>query len=237
MSQLVGPNSEKIKAMFSEVAGRYDQANSILSFGIHKIWRKKLVKMSQAQMGNSVLDCATGTGDLAIEFKKAVGIKGKVVGTDFCLPMLAFGPQKAKRFGLDIQWQQADVTQLLFPDQKFDISSIAFGIRNVDDPLKGLKELARVSKAGGRVMVLEFGQVQNPVLKFFYSVYAQSFLPILGGFITGKRQAYQYLQESSATFPCGQSFADLMMQTGQFKNVHFEMSFGGIAYLYRGQKA
>lgn len=130
MEQKHSPNPETVRQMFSKVAANYDKANSVLSVGIHHLWRKKLVKLSGAQNGQKVLDCATGTGDLAIEFKKTVGKNGEVIGTDFCPEMLEPAPRKALEKGLDIKFEQADVTQLKYQDSYFDIASISFGIRS-----------------------------------------------------------------------------------------------------------
>lgn len=229
------PNPETIRHMFSKVAANYDKANSVLSVGIHHLWRKKLVKWSGAKAGQAVLDCATGTGDLAIEFKKAVGQNGKVVGTDFCAEMLIPAPGKAKAAGLDIEFAQADVTQLSYADASFDISSISFGIRNVGDPVKGLSELARVVKPGGYVMVLEFGQVDLPVFGPLYNFYSNKVLPTIGGWVTGQKDAYEYLQKSSAAFPCREDFVALMKQTGRIDKVEYKSLTGGIAYIYKGQ--
>ena len=170
------PDPEIIKSMFSKVAANYDKANSILSVGIHHLWRKKLVYLSSAKPGQSVLDCATGTGDLAIEFKKAVGPEGSVIGTDFCAEMLAPAPSKALAENLEIKFEQADVTALQYADNYFDIVSISFGIRNVGNPLKALQEMARVTKPGGKVMVLEFGQMSLPVLNYAYTFYSEKIL-------------------------------------------------------------
>jgi len=175
------PDSEKIRSMFSRVAANYDKANSILSVGIHHLWRTKLVKLSGAQPGQKVLDCATGTGDLAIAFKKKVGASGSVIGTDFCAEMLASAPAKAQAQGLSIQFEQADVTQLQYADHSFDICSISFGIRNVNDPVKALQEMARVTQPGGVVMVLEFGQMNLPLIGSLYNFYSEKVLPQIGG--------------------------------------------------------
>lgn len=220
--------------MFSQVAGGYDRANNVLSAGIHHLWRKKLVKVSGAQAGDRVLDCATGTGDLAIEFKKIVGPSGEVIGTDFCAEMLAPAPGKAADRGLEIKFETADVTALPYPDARFDISSISFGIRNVQDPVKGLAEMARVTRPGGQVMILEFGQVETPVLGPLYSWYSNRVLPRIGGLLTGQRHAYEYLQKSSASFPCKNDFLALMSSTGRFASCEYTALTGGIAYLYRG---
>lgn len=229
------PNPETIRSMFSKVAANYDKANSVLSVGIHHLWRSKLVKWSGAKAGQNILDCATGTGDLAIEFKKAVGPTGKVVGTDFCAEMLIPAPGKAKSKGMEIEFAQADVTQLSYADASFDISSISFGIRNVGDPEKGLSELARVVKPGGYVMVLEFGQVDIPVFGPIYNYYSNNVLPIIGGWVTGQKDAYEYLQKSSAAFPCRKEFVELMNKTGRFEKIEFISLTGGIAYIYKGK--
>jgi demethylmenaquinone methyltransferase/2-methoxy-6-polyprenyl-1,4-benzoquinol methylase len=226
---------EKIKNMFSKVAERYDTANSVLSMGIHHVWRKKLVTLSQAKIGQSVLDCATGTGDLAIEFKKAVGPSGTVIGTDFCEAMLATAPQKAKQQNLDVLFKVADVMDLPFENQTFDITSISFGIRNVADPLKALKEMSRVTKPGGFVMVLEFGQVDTVGFSQIYNFYSQKLLPIIGGMVTGQKDAYKYLQESSSQFPCKDKFVELMKSTRSFKSAEYHSLTGGIAYIYKAQ--
>lgn len=228
------PNPEIIRSMFSKVAGKYDRANSVLSVGIHHLWRKKLVMLSAAKAGDRVLDCATGTGDLAISFKKAVGSTGSVTGTDFCADMLKTAPDKAKNKNLVITFEQADVTALQYRDQQFDIVSISFGIRNVSDPVKALSEMARVCKPGGRVMVLEFGQMQTPIIKDIYNFYSEIILPKIGGLVTGQKEAYDYLQKSSAAFPCREGFLDLMKKSNSFTQMSYQPVSFGIAYIYTG---
>lgn len=225
----------QIRSMFSKVASRYDLANSVLSLGIHHLWRKKLVALSEAKSGQKVLDCATGTGDLAVAFKKTVGSLGAVLGTDFCKEMLLPAPEKAHRLGLDIQFEQADVTLLPYADGLFDISSISFGIRNVDKPLKGISELARVTKSGGLVMILEFGQVQGPLIGPLYTFYSEKILPLIGGWVTGQKDAYRYLQKSSRHFPCREDFLQLLNSTGKFAKTEFFPLSGGIAYIYKAR--
>lgn len=229
------PEADKVRSMFSEIANRYDSANTVLSAGIHHLWRKQVVKWSGAQSGNAVLDCATGTGDLAIEFAHAVGPTGRVVGTDFCAPMLAPAPAKAERRGLNnIEFAEADVTQLPYPSSSFDIASISFGIRNVSDPVKGLAELARVVRPGGTVMVLEFGRPQNALIGPAFTFYSEKILPRIGGWLTGKPQAYQYLQDSSAQFPFAERFCEMMRSTDAFSSVSYRPLSFGIAYAYKG---
>lgn len=219
--------------MFSSVAANYDRANNILSVGIHHLWRKSLVQWSAARNGTQILDCASGTGDLAIEFKKVVGHEGSVTGTDFCADMLTTAPQKARAQGLEIKFETADVTALPYADASFDVVSISFGIRNVQDPLRALREMARVCKPGGRVMILEFGQPTIPVVREFYKFYSERALPYLGGFITGNTSAYKYLQSSSAHFPCGKEFADLVKSSGAYDGCEFRKLSLGIAWMYR----
>lgn len=233
MQNLVGPESAKIKSMFSTVAARYDRANNILSAGIHHLWRKNIVEWSGALPGFHVLDCATGTGDLAIEFKKVVGFGGTVIGSDFCVDMLTTAPSKALALGLDIQFETADVTALPYADASFDVVSISFGIRNVADPMLALREMARVCKPGGHVMILEFGQPSIPVIREFYQFYSEKALPYLGGFITGNTSAYKYLQTSSARFPCGDQFLDLVRSSGAYKTSEFRKFSLGICFAYK----
>lgn len=228
------PDPEKIRSMFSKVAAKYDRANSVLSVGIHHLWRKKLVSLANVTEGMHILDCATGTGDLAIEFKKHVGTSGQVIGTDFCAEMLESAPQKAKLKNLDIQFELADVTKLQYENKNFDRVSISFGIRNVSDPVLALKEMARVSKSGGKVLVLEFGQMTMPIISDLYNFYSEKVLPKIGGLVTGQGEAYDYLQKSSAAFPSREKFLDLMKQANVFSDVNFTPVSFGIAYIYVG---
>lgn len=232
--QSPGPEASKIRDMFRSIAGGYDRANNWLSVGIHHWWRRRVVEWSGARAGQSVLDCATGTGDLAIEFRKVVGANGRVVGTDFCPEMLEHAPAKARKLFADgIEFSVADVTALPFGDANFDIASISFGIRNVQNPAQGLRELGRVVKPRGVVMVLEFGQPSLPGLKQGYAFYSKQILPKLGGLITGRPEAYKYLEASSAKFPCGEEFVALLRSTQMFSEISYRPLSGGIAYIYR----
>ena len=225
--------SEKVRSMFADIAGNYDRINTVLSFGIHHAWRNKAIKESGAKTGDHVLDCATGTGDLAIEFKKKVGSEGYVLGTDFCAPMIEPAPAKAQKKGLKIDFEVADAMDLPYDDNTFDISSISFGIRNVDEPVTALREMARVVKPGGRVVVLEFGQPKG-LLKVPYEMYSQHIMPAIGGFLSGNRDAYTYLPRTSATFPAGKNFLKLMEETKKFLDYRAVRLTGGIAYIYVG---
>ncbi|MEX2402941.1 MAG: bifunctional demethylmenaquinone methyltransferase/2-methoxy-6-polyprenyl-1,4-benzoquinol methylase UbiE [Balneolales bacterium] len=225
--------SEQVRTMFASIADKYDITNSVLSMGTHHRWRKTAVKMSGAAKGMSVLDCATGTGDLALEFKKTVGPEGKVTGTDFCAEMMETAPAKAAGRKLDVTFETADAMDLPYSDNSFDIASIAFGIRNVDGPSQCLRELARVVKPGGKVIVLEFGQPSG-LLKYPYNFYSKHVIPCVGGMITGNREAYAYLPETSASFPAGEAFTRLMIESGKYRGQKAKSLMGGIAYVYAG---
>ncbi len=226
--------SEQVRAMFAQIAPRYDLANDVLSLGMHRAWRHRVVALSGAKPGQRVLDCATGTGDLALAFKRAVGPDGDVVGTDFCAPMLAPAPGKARRAGLDVTFEVADALALPYADGSFDIASIAFGIRNVDSPAQCLREMARVVKPGGRVLVLEFGQPAG-AFRVPYALYSRFVMPALGGLLSGDRAAYEYLPRTAARFPCREAFLALMQETGLYASARFVPFTFGIAYLYIGE--
>jgi len=225
--------SEKVRSMFADIADDYDRINTVLSFGVHNAWRKKTVKESGAKPGDRVLDCATGTGDLALEFKKTVGHDGYVLGTDFCKEMIEHAPGKADKQELVVDFEVADAMNLPYDDNSFTISSIAFGIRNVDDPALALKEMARVVKPGGRVVVLEFGQPQG-VVGVPFRFYSRYVMPAVGGMISGNRDAYTYLPETSAKFPAGDKFLELMDETAVFDEKRAVKLTGGISYIYVG---
>lgn len=235
-NKVQGPEATKIKSLFSEVARGYDQANQVLSLGVHHLWRKKLVQWAQPTKDSTILDCATGTGDVAIAFKQALQGGGKITGIDFCADMLDFAPGKAQKAGYQINFQVADVTQLPFESNSFDIVTISFGIRNVENPLAGIQEMTRVLKPGGRLVILEFGQVRLPLIGPAYNWYSKHMLPKIGGWITKHPEAYEYLQESSANFPAGADFTHLMSKADDLEQIQMKSLNFGIAYLYRGIK-
>lgn len=226
--------SEKIREMFGSIANRYDFMNDFLSLGIHKSWRTKTVKLSSAKKGDKVLDCASGTGDLAIEFHKTVGENGQVIATDFCEEMLDIGKEKFKAQNLIIDTSIEDVMNLKFENNTFDLSSIAFGIRNVDSPKKGLEEMARVVKSGGEVVVLEFGQPYG-WFSIVYKFYSKVLIPVFGKMIAKSQSAYNYLQDSAGKFPCREEFIKIMESTGKFETMKFYPVTFGIAYIYVGK--
>lgn len=225
--------SIQVQQMFASIAPAYDRTNSVLSLGIHHIWRKKTVQVSGAKPGMKILDCATGTGDLAFEFKKTVGNSGIVIGTDFCPEMMETGPAKSKAKHLHVDFEVADAMNLPYPDHSFDIASISFGIRNVDDPSIALEEMARVVKPGGSVMILEFGQPKG-IMGAVYEWYSRYVIPFIGGLLTGNKEAYQYLPRTAASFPCREEFLALMNSTGMYRATSYHELTFGIAFLYKG---
>lgn len=215
--------------MFRSIAHRYDRANTVLSGGVHHLWRRTAVRWSAVRAGDRVLDCATGTGDLAIAFRKAGAV---VTGTDFVPEMIEIARTKSS----EIDFRVADVTALPYADGEFDIASISFGIRNVGDIRKGIAELARVVKPGGRVVILEFGQPKSRLFGAVYDAYRAHVLPRIGGAVTGKPEAYEYLERTAGRFPCGEEFAALMRESASFSSIEYRPLTFGIAWLYKGVK-
>ncbi|MCP3099580.1 bifunctional demethylmenaquinone methyltransferase/2-methoxy-6-polyprenyl-1,4-benzoquinol methylase UbiE [Myxococcus sp. K15C18031901] len=225
--------STEVRQMFSSIATRYDVTNEVLSFGIHRLWRRTAVRLSQAKAGDRVLDCASGTGDLAMVFKRKVGDTGHVTGTDFCPEMLESAPAKAAKAGLQVNFQVADAMALPFADNSFDVASIAFGIRNVDDPVQCLREMGRVVRPGGHVVVLEFGQPEG-MFGALFRFYSKTIMPAVGGLLTGNRAAYEYLPRTSAAFPAGDKFLSLMDQSGAYAERSAHPLTFGTAHVYVG---
>jgi len=226
----------KIRTMFSSIAPRYDLLNRVLSLGLDSYWRAFAVNQLPGSENASYLDVATGTCDVAMEIVKTYP-NAKVVGVDFSEGMLELGKEKVKKAGLQdrIEVRFADVTALPFDDNTFDASIIAFGIRNVHDYITGIKELGRVLKSGGKVVILEFTSIQNRFFRMPYRFYITKILPFIGEIISGKKGAYKYLPASMLEFPGPEEFKRVIEEAG-LQDVRYYKLTLGIAAVHVGTK-
>ena len=229
---------EKIRSMFATVSRRYDLLNHLLSLNRDKSWRKKAVMMSGLTGGERALDVCSGTADLALAYANGVGPEGLVVGTDFCPEMLAIGKTKVDvaapeaKIGLMV----ADTVALPFSDSMFDVVSVAFGIRNVPDYEAGIREMTRVARSGGRVVILEFSMPENGLFGKAYRAYFTRVLPVVGRVISrNSADAYSYLPDSALKFPSGSAMCRIMENCG-LADVSAKQLTLGIVTLYIGRK-
>ena len=226
---------EQVEHMFDSIAPKYDFLNHFLSAGIDKSWRKKAIDMLKPFAPMHILDVATGTGDLAIE---SLSLQPEVVtGIDLSEQMLEVGRAKLKKLGLDdkIDLIKGDGERLPFMDESFDVVMIAFGIRNFQDPQAGLKEMRRVLKTGGHLMVLEFSKPTMFPFRQVFNLYFKYLLPTWGRMISKSSNAYRYLPESVKHFPQGQEFAKILANSG-FKNIIVQPLTLGTCSLYLSEK-
>lgn len=235
------PNETYSKAeswkIFDIIYRRYDLLNAILSFGLDKNWRNTLANFIPRSNDLKLLDLATGTADVAITLVKSCKNIKAVSGIDLSENMLIRGREKIAKLNLSdrIFLQKGDATQLAFLNNDFDVATMSFGIRNVENPIFVLKEIYRVLKADGRAIILEFSLPNNILLKGFYLIYLKCFVPLVGGMISGNFQAYFYLNRTIEKFPYGEVFARMMRQCG-FKNVFVQPLLCGVATIYCGEK-
>lgn len=227
---------QQVEAMFNGIAPKYDFLNHLLSFGIDKLWRKRLVKGIAKQNAKHVLDVATGTADLSIALAKRLP-EVQIVGVDIADEMLEFGRRKLKKLKLDqrITMQKATSLDLPFSDGLFDAAMVAFGVRNFEDPIKGLSEMQRVLKSGGTISVLEFTTPKYAVIGWLYKFYFSTVLPWVGKLVSGHKTAYTYLPMSVQAFKERESFNELLEQSG-FKNAQYVQQSFGIAAIYTATK-
>ena len=244
MSVVVDKSGDRVRQMFGEISGRYDFLNHLLSGGTDYYWRWRTIRRVRIQGSSPVLDVCTGTGDLAIAYWKAGRGQVEVVATDFTPEMLRIAERKRDGLTLaksgdnlsPLTFLEADTQQLPLEDDRFQIVSVAFGLRNVSDTMRGLKEMQRVCQPGGRVAVLEFSLPGNPLLRWLYLKYFRYVLPRIGQLLARNRQsAYDYLPASVSEFPYGEQLADLMRQSG-LEKVTWTPFTAGIATLYVGHK-
>jgi demethylmenaquinone methyltransferase/2-methoxy-6-polyprenyl-1,4-benzoquinol methylase len=215
-----------VKRMFNDIAGRYDLLNDVLSLGTHRLWKTTMVKEVMKSSPGQVLDCATGTGDLAFLFEQK-GCKN-ITAIDFSEEMIECAKIRAKKENSKANFFTADITDLPFEEKTFDSTTVSFGVRNVEDLEKGLKELARVSKS---LFILEFGQPKNKFMARTYFELLRLYVPIFG-ILSGRKDAYEYLIASSEKFPSGEDFLNLMKKNSDHTQFKYRPIFGGIAYLY-----
>ncbi|CAI8367998.1 MAG: Ubiquinone/menaquinone biosynthesis C-methyltransferase UbiE [SAR92 bacterium MED-G29] len=227
----------KVADVFHSVAGKYDLMNDLMSAGVHRLWKRMTIEMSGVRRGNSVLDIAGGTGDLTAKFSRIVGPEGTVVLADINSSMLQVGRDRLMDRGVvnNVIFSQADAQYLPFPDNTFDVITIAFGLRNVTDKDMALRSMLRVLKPGGRLLVLEFSKPANPVLSKVYDTYSFSILPKLGKLFASDADSYQYLAESIRMHPDQETLQGMMDNAG-FANTDFHNMTGGVVALHRGVK-
>ncbi len=232
-----GISKNDIRRMFDRIARRYDLLNRLLSFGQDVGWRRKLAGFLPEGECLEVLDVATGTADVIISLFQKSRRVFRAVGIDLAERMLEIGRQKIREHQLDrvVKLQIGDAIQLPFPDNRFHVVTIAFGIRNVDDVPRSLKEMYRVLKPGGRALILEFSLPERSVIRNTYLFYFRNILPRIGGIISGDFYAYQYLNQTVETFPYGASFTRMMSEAG-FSRVGFKPLTFGVATIYYGDK-
>ena len=231
------PEDEKarrVAGVFDSVAARYDLMNDLMSAGLHRVWKRFTVEQSGLRPGQRVLDVAGGTADLAVQFARRVGAGGEVVLTDINPAMLARGRDRMLDAGILSPAVQCDAEQLPFPDAHFDCVSVAFGLRNMTRKERALAEMHRVLKPGGRLLVLEFSRVWQP-LQPLYDAYSFGVLPLLGKLVTNDSASYRYLAESIRVHPGQEQLKALMEQAGLERVEYFNLSAGVVA-LHRGYR-
>jgi len=218
---------ERVRAMFGRIAARYDNANTVLSFGRDAAWRRAAAMATGLGPGQTALDIACGTGRLAIELSKLVGPEGHITGVDFNREMLRVAARQSR----GIAWIDADALSLPFADQTFDATTMAFGLRNLADPGAGAVEMARVVRAGGHLVVLEFVRPPRRLAGAAYTFYLRNVLPIVGGWITGDRASYHYLSETIDAFLTPHQLVDLCRGAGWSKVSVTSLNLGMVALL------
>lgn len=228
---------EKIEEIFDSIAPSYDQLNHLLSLGIDNIWRKKAMREIVDGTQQQILDVACGTGDSTIAIAKAMAPGGRVTGIDISTAMMEPLMRKAAHEGVHdrIKLLKADALQMPFKADTFHRVTCAFGIRNFEDKDKGLQEFLRVLKPGGKAVILELGVPEKPYIRTLYNVYFKHILPVIGGIISGNREAYRYLPASVYAFPSPQTFCIRMERAG-FRNVRHRSLTFGLCRLFIGEK-
>jgi len=237
-TSLLDKRETRIRRMFNNIAPRYDLLNHLLSLNVDRYWRWRTTRLVPPQGTAPILDVCTGTGDLALAYDRAAGGRVPVIGADFCHEMLVRATRKAERRGaLDrLRFVEADAQRLPFPDDHFQIACVAFGLRNVTDTDRGIAEMVRVTRPGGRVAILEFSRPRGWFFGRLYRFYFRRLLPLVGRMVSRDRDdAYRYLPESVMEFPDGEALAERLRGHG-LTDVRWHPFTFGIATLYVGVK-
>ena len=226
-STAVDKSGAKVRGMFAEIAPRYDLVNRLLSGGIDVWWRHVTVSRAPPPASGAMLDCCTGTGDLALAYAAKAGPDVRIVAGDFCRPMLDRGAEKAARASRSIEWVEADAMNLPFADREFALVTVAFGLRNIADTSRGLAEMARVLRPGGRLAILEFSIPANPAVRTLYLWYFRRVLPFIGNAVArNASDAYTYLNKSVEEFPSGERLVALVRVAGFDRIEQIPLTFG-----------
>ena len=226
--------AQHVRGVFDSVASKYDVMNDLMSMGLHRVWKAYTVQLANLKEGDQVLDIAGGTGDLSMAFAKKVGTTGRVVHTDINEAMLTTGRDRLLDHGLALPTLVCDAEKLPFPDNHFHVVSVAFGLRNMTHKDVALKEMCRVLKPGGKLLVLEFSKVAKPLEKA-YDWYSFKVLPQLGKLVAGDADSYRYLAESIRMHPSQEDLKTLMKSSG-FGHVDFHNLSAGVVALHMGIK-
>jgi demethylmenaquinone methyltransferase/2-methoxy-6-polyprenyl-1,4-benzoquinol methylase len=222
----------QVRAMFDRIAGVYDLLNSVMTAGLHHRWRERAADMARVGPGARVLDVATGTGDLALELARRVAPGGEVLGSDFSEAMLTRARAKPKPAGVELRFDWGDALELPFEDDSFDAATVGFGARNFADLLGGLREMTRVVRPGGRVVVLDFTTPTKPPLSLFFGLWFDRIVPLLGSLV-GDSEAYTYLPNSVKRFPAPAALAAELERAG-LHEIHYLLTAGGIVTIHAG---
>jgi demethylmenaquinone methyltransferase/2-methoxy-6-polyprenyl-1,4-benzoquinol methylase len=224
----------QVRGMFDRIAGVYDLMNSAMTAGLHHQWRERAVDRASVGPGSDALDVCCGTGDLTLALRRRIGPDGRVVGCDFSEPMLEIARRKSGEEGLAVEFGWADALDLPYGDASFDAVTVGFGARNLADLQKGLGEMARVLRPGGRLAMLEITRPQREPLSTFYSLWFDRLVPVLGA-VAGDQDAYSYLPESVRSFPHPEALAAMIERAG-FAEIRWLLLAGGIIAIHSGRK-
>ncbi|BCV68086.1 bifunctional demethylmenaquinone methyltransferase/2-methoxy-6-polyprenyl-1,4-benzoquinol methylase UbiE [Shewanella carassii] len=229
--------ADLVAGVFHSVAAKYDIMNDVASFGIHRFWKRFTIECAGARPGMKVLDLAGGTGDLTAKFSHLVGDKGQVILADINDSMLKVGRSKLRDKGIvgNVSYVQANAEALPFPDNHFDIITIAFGLRNVTDKDAALRSMQRVLKPGGKLLVLEFSKPQHEIMRKAYDLYSFKILPKMGQLVANDADSYEYLAESIRMHPDQETLKQMMLDAGLEQVDYINMTDGVVA-LHRGYK-